>query len=51
MSELVRIWKESKPVRGTYTLGRVEVRTGQDTKRKQVSKGHLLSREGRGGIS
>jgi len=33
---------------GTYQLERLEVRTGQDIERKQLSKGHSQTRECRG---
>lgn len=40
---LVSISKESKLARDIYFLERSEVKTGQDIKRKQANKGHLLA--------
>ena len=46
--ELVRTWKESKLVRGTYLLERSEVRTGQNTEQKQASDRYSPPGENRG---
>ena len=45
---LVRAWKASKLARDTHILERAEVGIGESMESKQASKGHLLSREGRG---
>ena len=45
---MVRTRKESKLARDTHILERAEVRTGENVKSKQASKGYSLSREGRG---
>ena len=39
------MWKESKPVRGTYFLERAKVEASQYIERKKASKGHLHPRE------
>ena len=45
---LVRIWRASKLARDTHKLERAEVGIGENMESKQASKGHSLSREGRG---
>ena len=45
---LVRTWKASKLARDTHKLERAEVGIGENMESKQASKGHSLTREGRG---
>ena len=45
---LVRTWKASKLASNTHKLERAEVGIGENMESKQASKGHLLSRDGRG---
>ena len=45
---MVRTWKASKPARDTHFLERAKVRIGKSMESQQASKGHSLSREGRG---
>ena len=44
----MRTWKASKLARDTHILERVEVGISKNMESKQASKGHSLSREGRG---
>ena len=45
MSGLIRIWKQSKAVRGTHVLERADVRTDQVMETKQSRRGtHVLER-------
>src|SRR6267142_1878080 len=47
MDRQVRTQKETKQVRGTYSLESIDRQTSQDTKGNQASKGHSLSEEHR----
>ena len=44
----MKTWKASKLARDTDFLERAEVGIGENMESKQASKGHSLSREGRG---
>ena len=47
MSGLVRTCKQSVAVRGTHSLERVDIGTGQDMQTKRGSKGNSPAGEGR----
>ena len=44
---LARMWKQSKPARGTHSLEGADIEADQDMETKQGGKGGSLAGEGR----